>query len=377
MKKMWMLLSILLIPAVQAGPFDVLGSAWNTILTYIGGLGFLAGAGLAPFTRILIGFLTFAVLFAVMSSLGKGGEKPFSFFNRTQGALVAAILAVIAAVFLPVNVILAVGTGWSTAVALFLIGGPVVGLGVLLWKLPAILGKEKDTKGTVVMKLIITLLLFWILTAMRAEAFVGGAAGTVAGTVKQFIDWGLGIVSLMVFWYIGKFFFVAPPTAAESEAADKEWQQKGAALREWVGKKAGEQRAKEEMGRREDLTSPARRNIVDAMKEVSEIQNNLSQLKPKAVRNGIKRLKKHLKEAVRNCNKLLASADKEDRDYIVEVTNWLHAIQIQTLDRLLEMPMDLSKEEDVKKYLGKFKELGAKFGNVYEGLEKYHRRMKK
>ena len=29
------------------------------------------------------------------------------------------------------------------------------------------------------------------------------------------------------------------------------------------------------------------------------------------------------------------------------------------------------------KVLDKFKDLGAKFGNVYEGLEKYHRRMKK
>ena len=379
MKKMWVLLSLLLIPAAQAGPFDILGSVWSKILSQFGGLGFLGGAGLAPFTRILIGFLVFAVLFAVMSALGKGGEKPFSFFNRTQGALVAAILAIIAAIFLPVNVILAVGAGWSTAVALLLIGGPVVGLGFLLWKLPVILGKEKDTKGTVVMKLIIALILFWVLGAMRIEVFGAGAgATTVAGTVQQFIDWALSIVSLMIFWYIGKFFFVAPPTDAEKDIADKEWQQKGTALREWVGKKAEAQNAKEEKGRREDLTSPARRNIVDAMKEVSEIQTQLSHLKPKAARNGIKRLKKQLKEAIRNCNKLLASADKEDRDYIGEVTNWLHAIQQKVLDELdSKIPKVITDKGEISKILDKFKDLGAKFGNVYEGLEKYHRRMKK
>ncbi|MBI2582042.1 hypothetical protein HYV87_02870 [Candidatus Woesearchaeota archaeon] len=378
MKKIWMLLSLLSIPAVQAGPFEILGNVWGTILSQFGGLGFLGGSGLAPFTRILIGFLVFAVLFAVMSALGKGGEKPFSFFNKTQGALVAAILAIISAIFLPVNVILAVGAGWSTAVALLLIGGPVVGLGFLLWKLPNILGKEKDTKGTVVMKLIITLILFWVLGAMRIEVFgVGAGATTVAGTVQQFIDWALSLVSLMIFWYIVKFFFVAPPTDAEKDLADKEWQQKGAALREWVGKKAEAQSAKEEKGRREDLTSPARKNLVDAMKEVSEIQTQLSHLKPKAARNGIKRLKKQLKEAIRNCNRLLASADKEDRDYIGEVTNWLHAIQQNVLDELdSKIPKEITDRGEISKILEKFKDLGAKFGNVYEGLEKYHKRKK-
>ena len=68
MKKMWVLLSLLLIPAAQAGPFDILGSVWSKILSQFGGLGFLGGAGLAPFTRILIGFLVFSVLFAFFFS---------------------------------------------------------------------------------------------------------------------------------------------------------------------------------------------------------------------------------------------------------------------------------------------------------------------
>lgn len=153
------------IPFAAAGP-GIVSNIWNKIL-YLGGLGFIlpAEAGVIAFTRLLIWLLVFTVFFAVITGLGgRSGTAPMKFFGRGQAGIIAAILATIAAVFLPAEVLLATGAGWGTAIALLLIGGPVVGLGYLLLTIP---GKGKETKGTVLIKLILCLLLLWILTAVK------------------------------------------------------------------------------------------------------------------------------------------------------------------------------------------------------------------
>ncbi|HLC71299.1 MAG TPA: hypothetical protein VJI32_04775, partial [Candidatus Nanoarchaeia archaeon] len=75
------------------------------------------------------------------------------------------LLAVLGAIFLPVQVILAIGGAWSTAIAALLIGGPVAGLGFLLWNIPG--EGHTETRGTVFLKLFLCIALFWILTVMR------------------------------------------------------------------------------------------------------------------------------------------------------------------------------------------------------------------
>jgi len=49
--------------------------------------------------------------------------------------VVALVMATVAAIFLPASVLMATGAGWATAVALILIGLPVVGVGYLLIKM--------------------------------------------------------------------------------------------------------------------------------------------------------------------------------------------------------------------------------------------------
>lgn len=163
---MFLLTSFFTIPFALADVTGTFKNAWQGILS-IGTLDFIGVSGIAPLTRILIWILCFTVFFATITILGKGGKAPLSFFNRSQAIVVAGIIATIAAVFLPVGVILAVGTGWATAVALVLIGGPVFGLGLLVISYP---GKGQETKFTVLLKLILCLLLFWILSAMKTSA---------------------------------------------------------------------------------------------------------------------------------------------------------------------------------------------------------------
>lgn len=144
---------------------EFLSSAWDKVL-YIGGLGFLnlgPDGAVVAFTRILIGILIFTVLFAVAHGLGKSG-KALGFLNKTQAMVVAAVLAIMSAVFLPAEVLLATGAGWATMIALILIGLPIVGVAYLLWQIP---WEGEETKFTVFLKLVLCLVLLWILTAMK------------------------------------------------------------------------------------------------------------------------------------------------------------------------------------------------------------------
>jgi len=174
MKKKWLMFSLpflLSLPLVSAGITDTISSVFNKILS-IGTLSFLGVSGVVPLTRILIGIFVFTVIFATITALGGcgKGDMPFSFFNRAQATLIAAIIAIITAVFLPPQVLLTAGTGWATLIALFLIGGPVVGLAYLMITYP---GKDQETKSTVLVKLVLCMLLFWILSAMKNAAVLG------------------------------------------------------------------------------------------------------------------------------------------------------------------------------------------------------------
>ncbi len=174
---------LLSVGVVRADLVSTLSGVWDKILN-IGYLGFLnGGSAVVGFTRLMIWILCFTVFFAVQSIKisvkardGSITERPLLPFNRNQSLTVAFVVATIAAVFMPASVLLATGSGWATAVALLLIGGPIVGLGYLMWNLP---GKDDatgkpfpETKGHVMIKLVICALMLWILTAMKYH--VGG-----------------------------------------------------------------------------------------------------------------------------------------------------------------------------------------------------------
>ncbi|HLC70549.1 MAG TPA: hypothetical protein VJI32_00990 [Candidatus Nanoarchaeia archaeon] len=164
--KWWLtVLSLLSVPFVAADT-GIISTLWYRVLS-IGNLSFLGlsdGSIVAAFVRLLIWLLLFTVFFAVITGLGGAKTVPMSFFNRGQAGIIAGVIATIGAIFLPAQVLLATGVGWATAVALLLIGGPIVGIGVLLMKYP---GQGQETKMTVLIKLVLCLLLFWILTAMK------------------------------------------------------------------------------------------------------------------------------------------------------------------------------------------------------------------
>ena len=155
--------------ALADGVTDTLLSVWDKIISVgsLSVLGLSDGAVVTGLTRILIWVLMFTIFFSVMTGLGgKSGSAPFRFFSRGQAGVIAAVIATISAIFMPDVVLGATGVGWATAVSLFLIGGPIVGLGALLHYIP---GKGNETKLTVTIKFLLCLLMFWILSAMKVH----------------------------------------------------------------------------------------------------------------------------------------------------------------------------------------------------------------
>lgn len=166
MKKIWLVVALLTLPFVLAEtPTSIPGilSSVGKFFLNLGQLQFLgmqSEAVIVGLVRLLLWLLIFTIFFAVITWNNPTVKSGLGFLNRTQAGIVAGVLATIAAIFLPVQVLLATGAGIGTVVSLVLIGGPVAAVGALLWYLPS------NHRGWIAVRVIICLLLFWILTAM-------------------------------------------------------------------------------------------------------------------------------------------------------------------------------------------------------------------
>ena len=340
MKKMWLLSALLALPLVAAeGPLEFISGIWDKFLT-IGSLSFIGVNGVAPFTRILIGILTFTIFFALLTFLGAGGSsdtKNLKFLQRKHAIVIAAVMAIMTALFLPVSVILGIGAGYATAIALALTGLPILGFGYLLWTIPE---KGKETKGTVLLKLLLSMLLFWILSAMNHEVRVIGPSpnASVVGTMANFLAWALYIVTLMIIWYIIKFFITS---SGGTEEADKNWQEGGENMRKWFAKRSEAQKVKEQMQHREDAIRVPRSHLWNAVDGAESLLKVIfgartPEEKAAAVKKAEKHLKfmrKNLKQALRSLRQLRRKEKGETSTFFN--TLWEHVAEaLQAANRL-------------------------------------------
>jgi len=210
--------------------------------------------------------------------------------------------------------------------------------------------------------------------------------GPVLGTVTEFIDWSLTIVSIMIIWYVIKFFIVKPPTEDEKKAKDQEWAERGGKMRQLLGEKADERKKREkasetklkeqvESGRKRDLVSPIKDHVIKASKAISEVQNYLSDLDAKKSKDIISDVKKHVKKAVRRSQELLANVEGKDRGEVEDIIKWLHSLQEGFLNNVIaDIPKKIKKASDIKGVLKKFDDVRGSLGNIFEHLEKFHKK---
>lgn len=167
-------LLLLCLPLVQASPVDTLRNVGNRIIQ-LGSLNFLGLNNtfvLTSLMRIMLWILVFTLIFAVTSN-----GKVVNFLNRKYAAIIAGIIATMAALFLMDSLLLLIGSGAATIVAFVLIGGPVVGVGYLLWSIPG--GDHGQARqehaGHIFLKLCLCVFLLWILGAIKYHLIQLGA----------------------------------------------------------------------------------------------------------------------------------------------------------------------------------------------------------
>ncbi len=168
MNKKWVvvLFSLLSMPFVLAED-SMLQSVWFKFLSF-GNLSFLGlsdGSIVVAFTRLLIWIFVFTVFFAVITQFGGRTGTVLGFLNRGQAMVVAFVIATITAIFIPAQVLLATGAGWATIVSLVLVGGPIVGIGFLIFRLPGMIGTPG--RGVLFLQFLLSILLLWILMVMK------------------------------------------------------------------------------------------------------------------------------------------------------------------------------------------------------------------
>jgi len=126
-------------PASGGTAVSLLGRVGTTIIG-LGNLNFLGlkeTAILVGLTRILLWILIFALIYSVLRGFNRGANRgPLAQLTNGQAGVIAGVMATISAIFLPVEVMLAVGGGWATAISLLLIGAPIAGFLYLLLTFP-------------------------------------------------------------------------------------------------------------------------------------------------------------------------------------------------------------------------------------------------
>jgi hypothetical protein len=128
---------------------------WDDIIS-IGTLDFLDDEdAIFGFVRLMVALLVFAVLFEVSALLG---------FSKNIRIVIATILAILPAIFIPNTILAAIGGTYALVVSFILIGVPVLGGGYALYRIPS------TSRPLILLKISIILLLLWLLFIVKDHA---------------------------------------------------------------------------------------------------------------------------------------------------------------------------------------------------------------
>lgn len=203
----------------------------------------------------------------------------------------------------------------------------------------------------------------------------------VSATVSSFINYALFIVTIMIVWYVIKFFMVAPPTKEEREATLQGQREA------WGGaiKKAGEKQKvrkdeyekKREQQRKRNLVSPAkldiRRVIEAAEKAILHLDNtNLPKLRGRAMEAG-----EELHSLWTHLRMLRGKVEGGERQTVNNMITKVQAIQEIFLQNIKNtIPKEVGDEatwhQRMKAVRDKLKEIRQSSGAVFEELEQFH-----
>src|SRR3989338_1100189 len=146
----------------------------------------------------------------------------------------------------------------------------------------------------------------------------------VSATVSSFIDYALFIVTIMIIWYVIKFFMAAPPTKEEREAALQGQREAWGGAIKKVKDKARERREEEEKKRYKLGIRNQSRTIINNLKHAFENADKavraLDRRDPAAAHRAVKDFDEELHRAWGNLRLLRNKAKDEDKEKVKQIT---------------------------------------------------------
>jgi seryl-tRNA synthetase len=201
-------------------------------------------------------------------------------------------------------------------------------------------------------------------------------------SVNAFLGYAITIVTLMVIYYVGKFFFVEGPTKEEREADLTSRQE--AASDWWKGKK----KKKEEQDKKEnailikkkkkDNVSPIKENLRKSIESISEAILNLDNISPKKVRVAMSSFDEEMEKAWKNIRLLRRKLEGSEREQVNSMMDKLEAVR-QTLSEQVKqnLPKGIGDRSTwvarIKPFRKSLQAIKGSCGALFKSLEEFHK----
>jgi len=200
--------------------------------------------------------------------------------------------------------------------------------------------------------------------------------GPVLGSVHEFIDYALLLVSVLIIYYIVKFFLVERPS---KEERDKAWAEGGKGLSEYISNKMKERAEKDSRSKKKDLVSPMKENLKDAIEAAEDTWKHLNSAERKKAYHRIDDIKDHIEKAVRNLQLLRRNLNDTEKDTVTKMIHELHAAEETFLrevkGKLPKRIITATKAEwdaAVAAAAPEIRNLLGSLGNAWKNLEQFH-----
>ena len=202
----------------------------------------------------------------------------------------------------------------------------------------------------------------------------------VGNTVNDFIDGAMVVLTIMIIWYIIKFFLVAPPTKEEREVQRNEELEKGKKFWGKVKEKGEKSKVEQDRKKRKNQMRGPTHHIVKAQEAseyaIERIRKASKKSDPKQIKEAINDFEEHLHNAWGHLARARLSTSKtEDKESIHKIMLVIEGVKDQISKKIKDKvpEFDADWATNIKPI---FDELGKARGTVHliwDNLMNYHK----
>ena len=200
----------------------------------------------------------------------------------------------------------------------------------------------------------------------------------VSHTVNEFINWAMTIVSIMIIYYVVKFFLVAPPKAEDKDAEQEKRREKFKGWIEDQDKKKKDKVKKkkdaEEKENKKNLVSPSKDNIKNALDKVEEVMIHIGNKARSKAEDSAKDADDLVDQAAKHLQVLRRKYKGAERKHVNEVIHILHAINAALKGQIKRLPDPTHRDWSgvSRSVYDHVKNMRGSLGAAWDKLDEFH-----